>query len=148
MTEQLKVISEPEQKKQIPGKSGGALIVWAIELARGSNGDSETVSAEVLRVPGFPPPSEGSEFTGELEESQYGWKLKLPDGVGGKGGGGGGRPRTSPEERRSIERQVSAKIAAEALFSIDRDAERQDVEDWGKKFRWIVDEVHDAIRGE
>lgn len=55
-----------------------------------------------------PPPTEGSTETLIITDSEYGLKAKRPS----QGGGGGRRP-SDPEERKSIEAQVAAKLANE-----------------------------------
>lgn len=110
-------------------------VVWALDL--------ESVGAVKLhkRV-GNKPPGKGMVVNGNLKHGRL--FLDKPSENGGeRRSRGDGGPRHNPDERRSIERQVSAKIAADL---VPFDAEK--IKTWAEQFRWVTDQVHAAIQGE
>lgn len=134
------VTSEPVEGETYHNeKAKSDLVVWRFEL-------DEQGTVQLHKKPGNNPPGKGTVVNGDLKDAGRGEKRLYLDKPNPNGGGG--RRQSDPGERRSIERQVSAKIASASLFTVERDADRQDVEDWGKKLRWLTDEVHAAIRGE
>ena len=82
-----------------------------------------------------PAPKVGDVLFGVVEETDRGLKFKSVQ----QGGFGGGSGKGSPEERRSIERQKSADLAARLVC-----ADKADLKD----FRTLVDRIHAAIQGE
>lgn len=91
---------------------------------------------ELTQKPETPAPTVGQKFLGEVHPpNREGFPPKIKKVQQNFGGGNRG---SSPDERRSIERQVSAKIAAELVIGGKGEL---------KDFRLLTDRVHAAIQG-
>lgn len=105
----------------------------------------EIGTVQVVLDAGTPPPKVGDNLLATVyppkEGSQY-----PPSAYPAKAGGGGGRRGASPEERRSIERQVAVKIAADKVGDVPEG--KESAANWSKQLRWVTDQVHLAIKGE
>jgi hypothetical protein len=107
----------------------GKFVSYRIEL----EGHGE---AELVQKPETPVPAVGQSVFGELVPGKEGFPPKLKKAK--PQGGGNWASKDSPDQRRSIERQVSAKIAAELVVAGVAKLDQ---------FRDLTDRVHAAIEG-
>lgn len=108
----------------------GKFVSYRIEL----EGHGE---AELVQKPETPVPAIGQSIFAELVPGKEGFPPKVKKAQK-QGGGSWAGKSDSPDQRRSIERQVSAKIAAELII-----ADKEDL----AKFRILTDRIHNAIEG-
>jgi len=131
-----------------PGSPTIQLVPYDL-LLEGPGVPNEEV--QLNQVPDSPAPTVGQEIFGNLSKTKHGWRLKKvnPDFAGGsqqRSNGSLGQQSMSPERERSIERQSVAKACGGTFAALTR------TDGWRTTFaadvRFIVDAVHDAVRGE
>jgi hypothetical protein len=124
-------ISKVLDSRQWQGQHG-PMVTYRIEL-------EDHGPAELNQKPETAAPHVGQSVFGDLEppkDPRYPPKLRKVQQQGGFKGNGG--KAMDPEQRRSIERQVSAKIAADLVI--------HDKAPLGE-FRKLTDRIHAAIEG-
>lgn len=115
----------------------GKFVSYRIEL----EGHGE---AELVQKPETPVPQAGESIFAELVPGREGFPPKVKKAK--QQTASFGQRFDSPEQRRSIERQVAAKIAAELVpFSTEKAPDG--TSSWANTFRWVTDQVHAAIEG-
>lgn len=95
-------------------KQGGPMVSYKVDLD-GPNGRD---GVEWSRREGSAMPVVGQRVEGEIEQGNYGPKLKVARPAGTGFGGGGFRPR-DPKETAAIQRQHSQEMALRFLDAVD-----------------------------
>jgi hypothetical protein len=122
---------DPRSREWTPPQGGDPVTFYTIKLD--THGDQE-VSIGLKKGE----PKVGEQLFGVVEETPRGLKFKKVNKNYESGGGGGSFRKDDPDQRRSIERQVSAKIAADLIV-----ADKAGLD----QFRTLVDRIHSAIEG-
>ena len=126
MAAESMTISKVLDRREWSGQHG-PMVTYKVEL------EGHGV-AELNQKPSTPAPQAGESVFGELQPGREGFPPKLKKVQQNSFGGRG----DSPEQRRSIERQVAAKIAADLVIGGKVEF---------KDFRVALDRVHAAIEG-
>ena len=100
------------RQKSWKGKYGDMVSYYCILENEGGN----QAEVEIAQKVTTPAPTVDQKIEGTVEDGDYGKKLKKAQPQGGGGGGFKSGPK-SPEERKSIERQVAAKCATDLVIA-------------------------------